>query len=236
MFTKYGIKELAVATLAALVLAGVPLAAGAFGAVPLWLGVPVALVPLAVWGWVLWFFRDPDRSTPSERGVFVAPADGCVTDITPLGSDSLLGRSGVQVGIFMSVFDVHVNRSPADVVVQRVEHRPGTFLDVRRADAWEQNESATIYLRYRLGGKEYPLVIRQVAGLVARRIVTDIIPGQTLFRGERIGMIKFGSRMELMVPRELATHVKVEVGQHVKAGLTVLVKSAEKIDETVTAD
>ncbi len=125
----------------------------------------------------------------------------------------------------MSVFDVHVNRCPADAVVQRVEHRDGAFLDVREPEAWERNESATIYLQHTHDGKMYDIIIRQIAGLVARRIITDLKPGQEIKRGERIGMIKFGSRMELLVPGELMGQVCVRIGQHVQAGKTVLAKA-----------
>lgn len=222
--TKHGLREVAVSTVVLLLAAGI--LAGFVR--PLWLGVALAAVPLAVWAWVLWFFRDPERATPTGPGLIVAPADGCVTDITPLGPQSLLGRDGVQVGIFMNVFSVHVNRSPLDAAVVRVEHRDGVFLDVRRADAWERNESTTIFLECQADGRKVPVVIRQIAGLIARRIVTDLTAGQVLRRGQRIGMIKFGSRMEVLAPRELVGQVVVQIGQNVKAGLDVLIQAPEK--------
>jgi phosphatidylserine decarboxylase len=183
----------------------------------------LALPDIALWLWVLWFFRDPERAIPQEAGAFVSPADGTVTDVTPLGPQSLLGCEGVQVGVFMSVFDVHVNRSPCDLRVTKIEHRSGTFLDVRRREAWESNESVTIHGVTKIGGREFPVVFRQIAGLVAKRIVTDLQVGQELLRGQRIGMIRFGSRGELLVPKELAAEVRVEIGRHVQAGATVLV-------------
>jgi len=187
-----------------------------------------ALVPTAaIWAWVLWFFRDPQRRPPQGEHLFVSPADGRVTDITPLGPDSSLGRRGVQVGIFMSVFDVHVNRSPCEGRIERVERRDGVFLDARDPHASARNESATIHIAHCRGGRDYPVVVRQIAGLVARRIVTDVRQGDQAPRGRRIGMIKFGSRVELMVCDELSPRVCVEIGLRVQAGRTVIVETRE---------
>ncbi|MCY2924022.1 MAG: phosphatidylserine decarboxylase, partial [Planctomycetota bacterium] len=189
-----------------------------------WLS-PLWLPPAAVWAWVIWFFRDPERTGPAGEGLFLSPADGRVADITPVGADSELGCEGVKVGVFMNIFSVHVNRSPFAGRVTAVTHRKGAFLDARDPTASERNESATVKMTCTLGGVEFPIVFRQVAGLLARRIVTDIAPGDALQRGQRFGMIKFGSRMELFVPRNLAASVPVTIGQKVCAGLTVLVRA-----------
>ncbi|MCK4601782.1 MAG: phosphatidylserine decarboxylase, partial [Phycisphaerae bacterium] len=143
-----------------------------------WLFYVAAMAPVLFWLYVVAFFRDPDRATPTGPGLFVSPADGCVTDVTPLGPDSPLGRDGVQIGIFMNLFDVHVNRSPADARVERIVHRKGIFLDARDPQAAERNESATIYMTCVADGAEFPVIVRQIAGLIARRIVTDISAGQ----------------------------------------------------------
>jgi len=183
-------------------------------------------LPIALWLEVLWFFRDPDRIAPKGDGLLISPADGHVADITNVGADSPLGCDGVKIGIFMNVFDVHVNRSPAAARVVGCEHLAGAFLDARDPAAAARNESATIHLACAGGADdqaEYPLVVRQIAGLIARRIVTDVTEGRRLSRGERIGMIKFGSRVELFAPRERVGRVAVEVGQRVLAGATVLV-------------
>ncbi len=218
IITKYGRREIALATiLAAAVAAGLA-----------WLFVPAMVVPVLAWLGVLWFFRDPDRTAPGEDGVFVSPADGRVTDITQVTADSELGRAGVKVGVFMSIFDVHVNRSPCAARVESVAYRPGSFLDARAPAASEQNESATIRLVCQQGGGSYPVVVRQVAGLIARRIVTDVKIGQDLTPGQRLGMVKFGSRVELIAPAELAAEVRVVQGQKVRAGQTVLLSAPRR--------
>jgi phosphatidylserine decarboxylase len=228
LLTKYGRREWLL--MSAIIIAG--MAGSLYSAQPQWLwSLPVLLVLGLVWAWVIWFFRDPNRQCSGGREVLASPADGKVTDVTPIGADSPLGCLGVKVGIFMSVFDVHVNRSPAQAVVERVEHTPGVFLDARNPLACERNESASIYLRIRVGGKDYPLVIRQIAGLIARRIVTDLKPGQVLARGERIGMIKFGSRMEVLVPQELQPRILVNRGDKVKAGSTSLIALGQEVSQ-----
>ena len=194
--------------------------------------VPVA----ALWGWVLWFFRDPDRAGPQEEGLLLSPADGRVTDVTEVGPDSPLGTDGVQVGIFMSIFDVHVNRSPCDGQVRGIAHHDGTFLDARDPRAWEHNEAATITMTHNAGGRERTVVIRQVAGLIARRIVTDLAEGQTVRRGQRIGMIKFGSRVELLVPAELVGEVRVGVGDRALGGQTVLIAAPKESDDAAGSE
>jgi len=220
--TKYGLRELRAAMVAAAVACALIVAAAWCVWRPL---LAVLVVPLAVWAGVVWFFRDPERRIPDEPGVFVSPADGRVTDITPVGPDGPLGRDGVRIGVFMSLFDVHVNRCPDAARVERIQHRPGALLDARDPGASERNESATITMTVRRDGREYPFVVRQIAGLVARRIVTDLSEGDRVARGQRIGMIKFGSRLELLVPRELAAEVRVRVADRVRAGETVLVGS-----------
>jgi len=187
-----------------------------------WLAAAAGPV-LAVGGWAIWFFRDPQRDVPDEPGAFVSSADGVVADITPVAPDEALGVEGTRIGVFMSIFNVHVNRAPCDGQVVSIEHHPGVFLDVRKPEAAFRNESATIRMTVAHGGREHPVLVRQVAGLVARRIVTDLSPGEQVRRGQRIGMIKFGSRLELWVPRELVGEVRVSVGDVAVAGVTVLV-------------
>ena len=222
--TKYGLREVVVATIAAAGLC----------ALSTWLlwGAPWALYPAAaviagLWLFVVMFFRDPARQIPREHGLLVSPADGRVADVTNVGPESPLGCDGVKIGIFMSVFDVHVNRSPCDGRVKKIERQAGTFLDARDPHASERNESATIRLTHSHGRLVCSVVVRQIAGLIARRIVTDLTEAQTVTRGQRIGMIKFGSRVEVLVPDELVGTVQVQVGNRVRAGQTVLI-AAEK--------
>jgi len=225
--TRYGRREWLLATVvAALLLMW-------FGCLALFISPwwAAVLVPVGiVWGWVLLFFRDPSRTPPEEDGAFLSPADGTVADITNIGPDSALGTDGVKVGVFMSIFNVHVNRSPCDGRVRSVEHNDGTFLDVRKPEAAFRNESTTIHMTHVRGGREHTIVVRQIAGLIARRIITDLAVGQEMGRGERIGMIKFGSRLELLVPRELVGEVRVAVGQPALAGRTVLVAAPKGTD------
>jgi phosphatidylserine decarboxylase len=225
--TKYGRRELTFASVAAALFYAWFGCLAAFIS-PWW---ALAVVPVAaVWGWVLWFFRDPDRTPPAEDGTFISPADGTVADITNIGPDSALGTDGVKIGVFMSIFSVHVNRSPCDGQIRSIEHTDGAFLDVRKPEAAFRNESTTIHMTHTRGGREYTIVVRQVAGFVARRILTDLAVDQCVRRGERIGMIKFGSRLELLVPRELVGEVRVFVGQPAVAGATVLVAAPKEPD------
>lgn len=193
---------------------------------PAWYGWLAALPLLAVWGWVLAFFRDPERPVPVEGGVFVSPADGTITDVTPLGPESALGCEGVSIGIFLSVFSVHVNRAPCDGQVVGTDYRKGRFLDARREEAGQCNEAMNIRLDYCPDGQRYPLMVRQIAGKIARRIVCGVEPGQAVQRGQRIGLIKFGSRTELWLPRELARDIRVRVGQKVYGAKTILAAHA----------
>lgn len=201
-----------------------------------WLGAglwALAILPATLWLWVLWFFRDPRRIAPSEPGLMVSPADGRVADITPLGAENPLGEPAIRVGVFMSLFNVHVNRSPLAGEVLSVEHRRGEYLDARDPSAAERNESTTIVVRARTGpGAGQKVAVRQVAGLVARRIVTDIRPGQSVERGQRIGMIKFGSRLELIVPARWQGSVAVRCGQVVAAGRSVLLRLESEDDDS----
>jgi len=211
--TKYGRRELIFTSLGCIVVVGLLV----------WWCWPLAVFSLLLWGGILAFFRDPDRVTPAEPGLFVSPADGRVTDISNVGPESDLGCNGVRVGVFMSLLNVHVNYSPAAGTVESIEHRPGRFFDARQVRAWRNNESTTIKLTVHHDDCDYPLVVRQVAGMIARRIVTDLAPGRRLHRGERIGMIKFGSRLELIVPDELVGRVCVRIGSKVRGARTVLI-------------
>ena len=219
--THYGRREMVLAT-------AVFGALTVCGALLFW---PAALIPAALWAYVIAFFRDPQR-LPEAPDALLSPADGKVTDITPVGPAGPLGREGVRIGIFMNVFDVHVNRSPCAGEVTGIEHHEGGYVDARRPEATERNESATVLLACPCGAGAVPVAVRQVAVLIARRIVTDCRIGQTLAPGERIGMVKFGSRVELMVPSALIGRLGVRVGQVVRAGRTAMVYPPQEKDPT----
>ncbi len=168
----------------------------------------------------LWFFRDPERSIPTEPGVVVAPGDGRVLLVEEAEEPSYLGGRARKISIFLSVFDVHVQRAP---VAGRVEHkvyRPGAFMVAWRDKASEDNEQASVGISTPHG----KVLVRQIAGLVARRIVTYPVEGQELRLGERIGIIRFGSRVDLFVP--LDWEVACRPGDRAVGGLTVLARHA----------
>jgi phosphatidylserine decarboxylase len=179
-----------------------------------WLATPVfAAVALLFAVFFLWFFRDPKRSIPSDPGLIVSPADGKVTDISATQHQ---GRAGTRISIFLSVFDVHVNRSPISGVIKDVSYKPGKFGNAMSAASADANEQNIVTVE----GEGMTLVFKQIAGLLARRIVFDKRPGDALARGERVGMIKFGSRTDVIFPAD--AEVKIKVGDHVKGGTSVL--------------
>jgi phosphatidylserine decarboxylase len=197
---------------------GLSLAATGVLAITWWYAAPL---PAAVFVFVVAFFRDPERRVPQGPGLVVAPADGCVTEVSQADGPPLLAGRVHKIGIFMSLVSVHVNRAPCSGRVETVEHRPGRFLNARDPAATTENESASILLAD-AEGRGGRVLVRQVAGLIARRIVTAAAPGDRLERGQRLGMIKFGSRAEVYVPVESGFEVLVVPGQSVKAGETVL--------------
>ena len=190
---------------------------------------PISLLLLPVLIWLFAFFRDPERPIPAEQHIMVSPADGTVSDITDLPHYDLLGGPAVRVGIFLSVFNVHINRSPCDGKVIKVEYKKGKFINAMSHDkASEENESNTVVLAE--PATDRPIaVVKQIVGLIARRIIFTAKVGDMLKRGERIGMIKFGSRTELYVPTSLEPQVKVQVGQSVRGGADVIVELGKPI-------
>jgi phosphatidylserine decarboxylase len=184
-----------------------------------WLWAPAALL-LAVWLLLVNFFRDPERTTPQGPLLVVAPADGVVQDVTDVEEPSFLAGAASRIGIFLSPLDVHVNRMPMEGVVAHVDFRKGRMLAAYDPRAIEQNESAAVGLEV-LGGRAR-ILVRQVTGAVARRIVCPVRPGERYRAGQRYGMIKFGSRTEVWVPASLRVRWAVGVGDRVRAGETVL--------------
>jgi phosphatidylserine decarboxylase len=195
---------------------GIYYGAGFFAAAALlgWLMNPWwAIVPALVGCFLLWFFRDPGRRIPAEPGVIVSPADGKVTDVSLC---KVNGEPRIRVSIFLNVFDVHVNRSPIAGVIRKVEYRKGKFLNAMGEACAEENEQNIVTV----DGEGQTVVFKQIAGLLARRIVFTKKIGDALSRGERIGMIKFGSRTDVLLAPE--AEIKVEVGDRVKGGSSIL--------------
>jgi phosphatidylserine decarboxylase len=172
-----------------------------------------AIVPILLACFFLWFFRDPDRVIPADEGAIVSPADGKVTDISPVtvGKDRQL-----RLSIFLSVFDVHVNRTPIGGVIHDVRYQRGKFLDARSNECAELNEQNIVTVE----GEGQRVIFKQIAGLLARRIVFIPKVGDHVERGQRIGLIKFGSRCDVLMDASARPHVKV--GDRVKGGSSVL--------------
>ena len=168
------------------------------------------------------FFRDPDRATPTDPNLIVAGADGTVTDIVEVDENEILKKRSRRIGIFLSIFDVHTNRAPIDGRIIYRQHRPGLCLDARRPECSEKNESMT----WAFQNSRATVVVRQLTGAVARRIVAWAQVGDELKKGDRFGMIRFGSRTEVYLP--LAATVLVKVGDHVSGGLTIIARLPEQ--------
>ncbi|WP_419192884.1 phosphatidylserine decarboxylase [Kolteria novifilia] len=177
-----------------------------------------ALVPGAAAAFVFYFFRDPERPIPGDAATLVSPADGKVVQIEEIDDDPFLGQPGVKIGIFLSVFNCHVNRASLAGQVMRLDYRRGQFANALFEHSAEVNERLQIEM-VETTAPFRPIVIRQIVGAIARRIVCDLRPGQEVERGARIGMIKFGSRTELIVPREDLV-LSVKVGDRIKGGAT----------------
>ncbi len=183
-----------------------------------WLARPVwAILPLALGAFFLWFFRDPERRIPTMEGAVVSAADGKVTAIDTVEID---GRPRTRISVFLSVFDVHVNRSPVAGAVRKVEYRRGRFLNALRSESAEVNEQNAVTIE----GAGQTVVFKQIAGVLARRIVFTKKPGDTVGRGERVGMIKFGSRTDVIFATN--ADIRVKIGDHVRGGETVLALAA----------
>lgn len=175
-----------------------------------------SLLPLALFFFMAYFFRDPERHIPEEKNVFVSPADGKVILIQKVSEDKFLKTDAIEVSIFMSPFNVHVNRAPCEGVVEEVVHTPGRFLSAFKHEASLQNENIAMLLNTRHG----KILIRQVAGFLARRAVCRVKSGDSLQQGERYGIIKFSSRLDIYLPKEV--QISVKLGDRVKAGETVI--------------
>jgi len=179
-----------------------------------WLANPAwALVPFLLAAFFLWFFRDPERTIPQDAGAVVSPADGKVTDVSNL---TVGNENRTRISIFLNVFNVHVNRAPIAGVIRDVRYRRGKYLNAMNKASAEHNEQNIVSME----GDGQKLVFKQIAGLLARRIVFHPKVGDRLERGQRVGLIKFGSRTDVLL--DASARVQVKVGDHVKGGSSVL--------------
>jgi len=174
-------------------------------------------LPLILAAFFLWFFRDPQRAIPSDPGQIVSPADGVVTEAEWIETT---GGSRLRLSIFLNVFDVHVNRVPVAGTVKVVEFRKGEFMNAMKAESVLANEQTLITI----DAGAYEVSFKQIAGLLARRIVCNLKAGDVVTRGQRMGLIKFGSRVDVLLPAE--ANLKVKKGMRVKGGSSVLAEIA----------
>jgi len=179
-----------------------------------WLTSPMwAVIPILLAAFFMWFFRDPERVIPGEPGAIVSPADGKVTDVSSVKVD---GKSYQRVSIFLNVFNVHVNRSPITGVIRGAKYQEGKFLNAMDPQCADCNEQNTVTVE----GEGHTIIFKQIAGLLARRIVFSKAIGEKVERGERVGLIKFGSRTDILM--ESSAEIQVKVGDRVKGGASIL--------------
>ena len=186
-------------------------------AVLAWVSPWLTVVPLLLGAFFLWFFRDPERVIPAEPGQIVSPADGKVTCVA---STQMNGQQRTRISIFLNVFNVHVNRSPIAGVIKQVQYQKGKFGNAMGAGSSDDNEQNIVTVE----GEGQTVVFKQIAGLLARRIVFTKSVGETVGRGERIGLIKFGSRVDIVLHPDI--NVLVKVGDHVAGGSSVIAARA----------
>ncbi len=229
--TKYGLPQVVILPVIILGLMACYLAIvlSAFGSEPsigskVWavIGSGEAVLFLVL-AWSLAFFRDPYRDVPQDKDLLLSPADGVVKDIEIVEDDDAIGQKALRIGIFLSVFNVHINRVPCEVRIDDIHYKKGKFRNAMSPECGRVNESNDVRMT-RLDFPNDKLMVRQISGAIARRIVCAARPGQEFSGGQRFGMIKFGSRTELYLPADSGAQCLVKVGQKVKAGLTPLVR------------
>ena len=181
----------------------------------------LAWIPAVLFCLVVWFFRDPPRKVPQVAGIHVSPADGKICEITRLDHDEFIGGPAVRVGIFLSIFNVHLNRTSAASRVIALKYSRGEFLNALNPQSALRNENIWIGLEETEPPRRR-FIVRPIAGAIARRIVCVLRTGDELARGEKFGMIKLGSRTELILPEEENLQICVKVGERVKAGSTII--------------
>jgi phosphatidylserine decarboxylase len=212
LFTRYGSDVL----LAAVVIAGAVSTAALLFVEAEWVRIAVPALAVAVLAFTLWFFRDPERTTPGMDHAVISPADGQVVLVQSVHEEQFFKGEGIQISIFMSPLNVHVNRFPISGTVTYFQHYPGEYLVAYEEKASLRNERTVIGVE----DGNTKVLFRQIAGFIARRIVAEVQVGDKAVAGQRFGMIKFGSRVDVIVPTH--AEVKVAVGEKTVAGETVL--------------
>lgn len=204
------------------------LSTAAFGAAAVGLVVSPGVITAALagtlgtlWAALLLFFRDPERRIPADPDAVLAPADGRVMEVATVTEPDYIGGPATKIGIFMSLLDVHVNRSPLDATIEWTRHVAGSNLPAFRNEASLRNEHNLIGMVH----KGRKVLVKQIAGVMARRIVCSVEPGEAVTAGQRLGMIKFGSRVELFLPPESLLNVRV--GDQVRGGVTVIARKVQ---------
>jgi phosphatidylserine decarboxylase len=216
--TKYGLPQVAIYPGLCLLAMVIALALTAVSMLLFWL---VEVFLAVVFIWMLSFFRDPYRQVPEGDNLILSPADGTISDIEVVDEPDFIGGKATRIGIFLSIFNVHINRTPCAVRIEKITYRKGLFINALNKNCGKVNESNNIGMT-RLKTPNDKMFVRQISGAIARHIVCDAKPGQEFTGGAIFGMIKFGSRTELYLPAGSSAKIAVKVGDKVNAGLTIL--------------
>ena len=221
-FTKYGMRELKIyGSIAILMQFAAVCLAFRYSSrvdVALLISMPFALLV----AWVFSFFRDPKRVTPKGEHRMVSPADGVIFDIADVDEPNFIGEECTRIGIFLSVFNCHINRIPCSGIVEEIRYKRGAFYSALNANKCSRRNESNFIGISNAAGTDACIGVKQIAGQIARRIVCDLREGAEVKRGEQFGMIKFGSRTELFIPKSANFKLRVKLGAHVKAGRTVI--------------
>jgi phosphatidylserine decarboxylase len=223
--SKFGLREWGLSTLIALPLIVVFIVLAVYQA-PM-TGLLLALLVFICWLAIVAFFRNPRRKIPENVQLLLGPADGVVKDIEIVedhGIETFGKEKALRIGIFLSVFNVHLNRASSDLEITCKHYRKGRYLDARHPNCAKENEAMTIGGTANINGFEFPMAIRQISGAIARRIVCPVEIGDKIERGSIYGMIKFGSRTELYIPVSENFKTQVKIGDKVVAGKTIMAK------------
>jgi phosphatidylserine decarboxylase len=218
-FARAGLCELLVFSGLSLLVIVLSLTGANFSSRLFWLP---AAAGLAAWAFVLWFFRDPERTIPTDRQALLSPADGTITHVEEVNDSDFPGGRAFRISIFLSIFNVHVNRIPRSGRVAALRYFPGRFADARKQDCHVDNEQ--FWTDIEDADTSRMVRVKQIAGLAARRIVNWLRPGEDVRAGDRSGMIKFGSRTDLLLPADQGKEVLVKVGDSVRGGATILLR------------